>query len=92
MHLNKIFLKILQYSQENSVLEYLFYNVADRQAYNFTKKRLQLRRFPVNIANIKNTYFGKHLRTAAFYSSYILHRKLNKIIQELDQSFVSLET
>ena len=36
-HLNKIFLKILQYSQENSVLEYLFYNVADRQAYNFTK-------------------------------------------------------
>ena len=87
-----MFLKILQYSQENSLLEYLFYKVADRQAYNFTKKRLQLRRFPVNIANIKNTYFGKHLRTAAFYSSYISHRKLNKIIQELDQSFVSLET
>ena len=54
------------------------------QACNFTKKRLQHRRFPVNIANFKNTYFEKHLRTAGSDSSYILHRKLNKITQEAD--------
>ena len=62
------------------------------QSYNFTKKRLQHRRFPVNIANFKNTYFEKHLRTAAPDSSYILHRKLTKVIQEPDLPFVSFET
>ena len=46
--------------------------------------RLQHRRFPVKIANFKNTYFQKNMRTAGFDSSYILHRKLNKIIQEAD--------
>ena len=55
------------------------------RACNFTKKRLQHRRVPVNIANFKNTtYFEKHLRTTGSDSSYILHRKLNKIIQEVD--------
>ena len=54
------------------------------QACIFTKKRLQHRRFSVNIANFKNIYFEKHLRTAGSDSSYILHRKLNKIIQEAD--------
>ena len=38
----------------------------------------------MNITNFKNTYFEKHLRTAGSDSSYILHRKLNKIIQEAD--------
>ena len=37
----------------------------------------------------KNTYFEKYLRTAASDSSYILHKKLNKIIQEPDWPFVS---
>ena len=37
-----------------------------------------------NIANFKNTYFDKYLRTAGSDSSYILQRKLNKIIQEPD--------
>ena len=37
----------------------------------------------------KNTYFEKHLRTAASDSSFILHNKLNKIIQEPDWPFVS---
>ena len=54
-----------------------------QQHCNFTKKRLQHRCFPVNIANFKNTYFEK-LRTADSDSSYILHTKLNKIIQEAD--------
>ena len=66
------------------MLESLFNKVTGLQACNFTKKRLQHRRFPVNIANFKNTYFEKHLRTAGSDSSYILHRKLNKIIQEAD--------
>ena len=47
--------------------------------------------YPVNIANFKNTYFEKHPRTAASDGSYILQRKLNKIIQELDWPFVSFE-
>ena len=37
----------------------------------------------------KNTYFEKHLRTDASDSSYILHKKLNKIIQEPDWPSVS---
>ena len=66
------------------MLESLFNNFVDFQAYNLTEKRLQHRRFPVNIANFKNNYFAKHLRTADSDSSYILHRKLNEIIQGAD--------
>ena len=62
----------------------LFNKFIGLQACNFTKKRLQHRRFPVDIANFKNTYFEKHLRTVGSDSSYILQRKLNKIIQEAD--------
>ena len=64
------------------MLESLFIKFIGFQAYRFTKKRH--RRFPVNVANFKNTYFEKHLRMAGSDSSYILHRKLNKIIQEAD--------
>ena len=49
-------------------------------------------RFPANIANFKKTYFEKHLRAAPSDGSFILHRKLNKIIQEPDCHFVSFET
>ena len=77
---------------KTSVLESLFNKVTGLQTCNFTKKRLQYRRFPSNIANFKNTYFVKHLQTAASDSSYILHRKLNKITQEPDWPFVSFET
>ena len=66
------------------MLESLFNKLIGFQGCNFTKKRLQHRRFPVNITNFKNTYFEKHLPTAGSDSSYILHRKLNKIIQEAD--------
>ena len=37
----------------------------------------------------KNTYFEKHLQTAASNSGYILHKKLSKIIQEPDWPSVS---
>ena len=38
----------------------------------------------------KNTYFEKHLQTVVSDSSYILHKKLNKIIQGPDWPFVSI--
>ena len=64
------------------MLESLSNKVKGLQAYNFTKNGLQHRRLPVNIANFKNNYFEKHLRTAASDSSCILHRKLTKVIQD----------
>ena len=69
------------------MLESLFNKFIGLQVCSFTKKRLQHKRFPVNIAKFKNTYFEKHLRTADSDSSYILHTKLNKIIQEADWPF-----
>ena len=47
------------------MLKSLFNKVAGFQTCNLIKKRLQRRRFPVDIAKIsKSTYFEKHLRTA----------------------------
>ena len=42
----------------------LFHKVADLQACNFLKKRLQHSCFPVT-KFLQNTYFEEHLRTAA---------------------------
>ena len=86
--LNKILLESLQNSEENICVGVSFNKFIGLQACNFTKKRLQHRRFPVYIASFKNTYFEKHLRTTGPDSSYILHRKLNKIIQEVDWSSI----
>ena len=69
------------------MLESLFNKSIGLQACNFTKKRLQHRFFSVNIANFKNTDFEKHLGIAGSESSYILRRKLNKIIQVVDWPF-----
>ena len=77
---------------KTSALELLFNKVTGLQTCNFTKMRLQHCCFPVNIANFKNTYFEKHLGTTTSDSSYMLHRKLNKIIQKSDWLFVSFET
>ena len=63
--------------RKTSVLESLFNKVTGLQACNFTKKRLQHRRFPENIAN----YFEKHLRTAASDSSYRLHKNWIKLFR-----------
>ena len=76
--------KVRNIHRKTSVLESLFNKFIGLQVCNFTKKRLQHKLFPVNIVNFKNTYFEKHLRTADSDSSYILHTKLNKIIQEAD--------
>ena len=92
--LNNIFIKSSQYSQETSVLEFLFNQFIGLQTCNFTKKRLQHSRFHVNIANVKNTYFKKHLETAGSDSSYILHiaKLFRRRLGFADWSFVSSET
>ena len=72
----KLFAKILQYSQDN---------ICVGVSFNITKKGLQYRCFPVNIAKFlgtKNTYFEEPLRTAAFVDSkfllkLVLHNDLN---------------
>ena len=74
------------------MLESLFNKVTGHQGCCFAKNKLQHRRFPVNIASFKNTYFEKHQRTAASDSRYILHRKSNKNVQEPDWPFASFET
>ena len=79
--------KVRNIRRKTSVLESLFNKLIGLRACNFTKKRLQHRHFPVNIANFKNTYFEKLLRIPGSDSSYILHRKLNKITQEADWPF-----
>ena len=48
--IKNLFLKILQYPQEEPVLESLFKKIAGLQACRFIKKRPQHRCFPVNIA------------------------------------------
>ena len=51
------------FTRKTPVLESLFNKVADLEAYNFTKKRLQRRCFPVNIAKFSRTsHFTEHLR------------------------------
>ena len=45
-----MFLKISQYSQEDTCDGVFFYKVITLKAGNFIKKRIQRRRFPVNIA------------------------------------------
>ena len=58
--IKKLFLKISQYSQENTS------KTVGLMAFNFIKKRLQLRCFYVNIEKFfKTTYFEEHLRTTA---------------------------
>ena len=47
----------------------VFDKIAGLKTCNFTKKRLQPRCFPVNIAN---TYFEEHLQTATFIRYEIL--------------------
>ena len=58
----RLFLKISQYSQENTcVLEFLFNIVAGLKACNFVKKRPQHRFFPVNIAKFLRTAILKNI-------------------------------
>ena len=52
------------------MLASLFNKIAGLQAYNFIKKRLQHRCFPVKfVKSILDTHFKEHLRTTASRSS-----------------------
>ena len=46
----KILIRVLQVVVLSMLWVYTYVKVADLKAYNFIKKRLQHRRFPVNIA------------------------------------------
>ena len=52
-----MFLKISQYSPENTYVRIFFEKVAGLKACNFIKKRLKYRCFPVNIAKFLRTVF-----------------------------------
>ena len=56
-----LFLKILQISQESTIVGVSFYNVASLQACNFIKKSLQHWCFPVKYANICRTIILKNI-------------------------------
>ena len=59
----KQFLKIPQYSQENTVLESLFNKIVGLRDCNFIKKRSQHSYFPVNTGEYLGTAFSiEHLR------------------------------
>ena len=61
-----MFLIVLQYLQETPVLQLPFNTVARLEACNCIKKRLQHRRFLVNISKfVRATYFEKHQQTTA---------------------------
>ena len=53
----RVFLKMSQHLQENNCLEVCFNKIADVKVCNFTKKRLQHRCLPVNIATFLSTLF-----------------------------------
>ena len=56
-----VVLKILQISQESTIVGVSFYNVASLQACNFIKKSLQHWCFPVKYANICRTIILKNI-------------------------------
>ena len=59
--MKKLFLKISQYSQENTILESLFNKVTGRQTYSFIKNKPQHSCFPVNIVKFLTTPILKNI-------------------------------
>ena len=57
----KVFLKISQYSQENTVLEFLFNKVAGLQGCNFIEKKFHHRCFQVRFAKFLKTPILKNI-------------------------------
>ena len=57
--IKKLFLIISQYSQENTCVGVFFNENAGLQSYNFIKKRLQHKGFPVNIAKFCDRLFAR---------------------------------
>ena len=66
-----MFLKVSQYSQKNTCVGVSFNKAADLKTYNFIKKRLRNRCFPVNIVKLLRTaFFIEHLSDGCFWISY----------------------
>ena len=65
----KLFLGILQYSQENIWLESLFIKVARLRDWHFVKKRLQHKCFLVNILKFLRTSILKNILRGAASAS-----------------------
>ena len=66
----KLFLNFLQYSQEASVLGFLFNNVEDLQDCNFIKNRLQPCSFPANNAKFFKTPILKNICARLLLTKY----------------------
>ena len=66
----KYLLKISQNSQQNTCARVIFKK--SHRAGNFITRKIQHRCFPVNFAKIfQNSYFEKHLRTAASQYKFV---------------------
>ena len=68
----------------------LFNEIAGLKAYNFIKKRLQHRCFPVNIAKFVRAYFKEHLWWLLL--NFILACKLNVGNNQEDWKFLKNKT
>ena len=71
----KVFLKILQISQENTYVRVLFYKVAGLRDWNFIEMRLQHRCFPVKFAKFLRTPILKNI------SERLIHLILKNICE-----------
>ena len=68
--------------RKKPVYESLLNKVAEFPACSYIKKRLQHRHFPVKYCEIfKNTYFEKHLPTAAFVDCKNVYRTTESQIE-----------
>ena len=74
-------LKLYNIHRKMPVLESLFSKVASLEAYKFIKKRLQHRRFHVNIANFLGKLFLKHTTGGCFctWNSPGIHWEIDDI-------------
>ena len=76
--------KFLNIHSKTLVLESLFNKVAGLKACNFTKKSLQHRDFPVNIANFLRTSFLRTSENGCFHhNTWIFLRILRGFLEQL---------
>ena len=91
-----MFLKIWQYSQENTCVGHHLKKVAGLEARKSIKKRLQHRCFPMNIAKFLRTAFSAEqlwwllLELRHFFSSWYIPLKFMKIVWHKHDLMISL--
>ena len=87
--IRKLFLKILQYTQETPVLESIFKKGADLYTCNFIKKRPQHRCFPVNIAKFLILPILKKPASGSFLLFSMVHSYMDLKVWGLDYTMAS---